>query len=144
MKLKVAIASVAVVTIAVVAFSFTTAKKFTSTLQYNPPFDKREIAASGSDAIDASQLNVSSNWTSGLPSVTYTSNGMYLRAIQFEEETTADGPSDGMLTQAEAEQAVKDYFVNNSASFPQDGAAIVVGTAPNTTSIIVRRSNDNN
>lgn len=82
----------------------------TITFCYNPPDDKREISMDKPLSIVCSDLDNSSYWNTGFPSVALATNGKYLRAIEFNAEPTPDGPADGALSEQEALNAVEQFF----------------------------------
>jgi hypothetical protein len=133
----------------VAAFAFVSKPLATTTHRFDPPQSdpnkEREISTTSSLKLNTTDLVNTGYWASAsLPSVTYASNGIYLRAITFDKELSSDGAGDGQLSLSEAITEVKNYFVANG-TLPQDGDVIRVTGAgsPGFTDIVVKRSNDN-
>lgn len=137
MKLKVVFASLAIATVVAAAFAFAPAKKTNDAYGFTGTTN-RLIQTGQTQSLVPSTMDVTSNWSSGLPSVSYASTGIYLRAIIFNEEFDSDGGSDGELTLQEAVSAVRAYY-DLHGDFPQDGSTIPVGSA----NITIKRSNSN-
>jgi hypothetical protein len=135
MKIKVAIASLAVASVVVAAFAFTT--KRTQVTQY---LDDSLVQSVFVNALQ-SDIATAGNWSTSLG---YTlGTGSKLGAIEFNQESASDGSGDGMLSKAEAVQAVYDYYVAHGNDLPTDGNAISVqvsGSTGNTAmNITIRR-----
>ena len=141
MKMKVVLASVAVVAIAVVAFAFTS-KKATKDYYYISGTDDQRLQPGLTNQLDSRENTITSanftdvlNWTATPQSFTQSSDySKYIGKINFDEETTADGGSDGQLTLQEALTAVyNQYSAPNpdvmQSSFTVDGSAVVTITA---------------
>jgi hypothetical protein len=137
MKLKVVVASLAVAVVAVAAFAFA---KPTSPVVYNykantanqrletghtTELDLRERS------VDQTLLKNTSNWTTNPVSFTQSTDMQaYLGSISFNEETTADGGSDGQLTIQEAINALGAQYASSGmqASITVDGSAVITFT----------------
>jgi len=135
MKIKVAIASLAVAAIVVSAFAFTT--KRTAVRQY---LDESLVNSVTIGSLQ-SDIATASNWSTSL---SYTlGTGTKLAAVEFDQENTSDGSGDGQLSKAEATQAVYDYYVAHGNTLPQDNNTISVqvsGSTGNTAmNITIRR-----
>ncbi|OQP55884.1 hypothetical protein A4H97_20040 [Niastella yeongjuensis] len=127
MKLKVAIASLAVVATAVVAFAFTTAHKPTVDTTFYYQDENKFIGTGDVNSIDASALNNPDKWdVDGSASFT---TGDYLAAISFnlDEVNPANGGSDGDLTMQEAIDAVKALY-QSSGSLPLNNSSFMQGS----------------
>jgi hypothetical protein len=70
----------------------------------------------------------SNNWTSSAQNFTRTADySKYIGSISFEEEFTADGGSDGLLTLQEALNAIYAYYSSTSPTTMQ--AVVTAGNA---------------
>jgi hypothetical protein len=137
MKIKVVFASLAIATVVAAAFAFAPVKKTADAYGFTGTTN-RLIQTGQTQSLVPSQMDVTSNWSSGLPSLTYQSDGAYFRAIVFNEEFDTDGGNDGELTLQEAVSAVRSYYASHS-DLPQDGATISVSNA----NITIKRSPNN-
>jgi len=132
MKLKVVLASAAVVAISVVAFAFV---KPTTTVTYsykantaNQRLETGHISELDfrERTVDQTLLKNPSNWTTSSVAFTPSSDMQaYLGSIRFDEESTADGGFDGQLTIQEALNALGAQF----ASVGMQSEIIVDGNA---------------
>ena len=126
MKIKVVLASVAVVAIAVVAFAFTSKKPTSLVTKY---INENDISTSLISSLVPAELDVAANWDGA--SVTIDGSGSYLAAIDFnlDDVNPANGGTDGDLTLAEAVAAVRQQYNTsthtfNSFSFTEGTATI--------------------
>jgi hypothetical protein len=126
MKIKVVLASVAVVAIAVVAFAFTSKKPTSMVTKY---INEDDISTSMISSLVPAELNVAANWD-GSP-VTIDGSGSLLAAIDFnlDDVNPANGGADGDLTLQEAVDAVRNQYNTsthnfNSYSFTEGTATI--------------------
>src|SRR3954468_13148583 len=102
MKLKVVLASAAVVAIAVVAFAFTS-KKATQTYYYISESSNQRLEPGHLTDVDPQDRTITTstfanvvNWTTSAQSFTPTSDySQFIGSITFNEENDADGGSDG-------------------------------------------------
>jgi hypothetical protein len=109
MKLKVVLASAAVVAIAVVAFAFTS-KKASQTYYYISGTDNQRLEPGHNTELDLRERTINSvnfpdasNWTPTVQSFNQTpDHSMFIGAITFNEESVADGGANGALTLQEA------------------------------------------
>jgi hypothetical protein len=118
MKLRVAIASLAVASVVVAAFAFTTNKKATLKLFYQKNIGLTRGPINGTSQLIQSEVTDVTNWaTSGATDVT----GSYLNSITFDQEPNdvSDGISDGQYSKAEAIQEVWNEYVRVVGSAPQ-------------------------
>lgn len=128
MKIKVLVASLAVAVVAVAAFAFVPAKKrATATYYYvsNTPFQRIQYNTSAvqliersldKDANSPAYFLRPSSWTNSVVSFTPSSNMTdYIGSISFDEESVADGGSDGQLTLDEAVAALRSRFLSTQA-----------------------------
>lgn len=146
MKLKVVFASLAIAVVAVAAFAFVPAKKRTSATYYyvsNTPFQRIQYNTSAvqliersldKDANSPAYFLRSSSWqNAAVPYTSTTDMTAYIGSISFDEESVADGGSDGQLTLDEALAALRNRFLSTQAmpsSLVVDGnAAITVDAA---------------
>ena len=133
MKLRVAIASLAVASVVVAAFAFTT--KRTDTIQY---LDESAVA---SVVIGSLQNDVDNpdNWATDL-GYTFT-NSTKLAAIRFDQKDDSDGSGDGQISKAEAVHALYAYYVQNGLPADNNNISVQVsGSTGNTAiNILVRR-----
>jgi hypothetical protein len=121
MKLKVAFATLAVATIVVAAFAFTT--KRTAVRQF---LDESLVTSVTIGSIQ-SDITTASNWSTSLG---YTlGSGNKLAAIEYDQESASDGSGDGQLSKAEAVQAVYDHYVANGNTLPTDNNTISVSVS---------------
>jgi hypothetical protein len=133
MKIKVAIASLAVVAIAVVAFAFNKPTSVTYYYKSGTAFQRLEDGhTSESDlkerTIASGAFQNVNNWTTQTQSFTQTNDmSKYIGLIQFDEEATADGGSDGQLTLQEALTALYNDYNASSPRVMQQ--SINVGIA---------------
>jgi hypothetical protein len=94
--------------------------------QYIPP-GRTDQEDPRENSLTAATLTAAINWntTSSVPF----SSGNYINAISFDEETTADGGSDGQLTKQEALDALWNYYVAQTPhDLPPNGGVITVGS----------------
>ena len=125
MKIKVAIASLAVVAIAVVAFAFTPAKRVSVTYNYesNKPYQRLLWNTNPLNLLQKSidkDANIPpyfrqvASWTKNPVSFTPSSSFTdYIGSITFNEEFTADGGSDNELTIQEAIDQLHNSYMTN-------------------------------
>jgi hypothetical protein len=133
MKIKVAIASVAVVAIAVVSFAFVP-KKVSNTYYYVSGTNYQRLQANHTTETDLKERTIISsffadvdNWTPSVQSFTPTSDlSKYIGSITFEEEMDADGGADGALTLQEALTGVFNQYQSNSSVMQ---SSFTIGTA---------------
>jgi hypothetical protein len=141
MKLKVVLASAAVVAIAVVAFAFTS-KKATQTYYYISGTDNQRLEPGHLTDVDLRDRTINSanftdvtNWTLTQQSFNQTSDySKFIGSISFDEESVADGGADGQLTLQEALNSVMTQYSNLSpnamhASFTEGTAVINIVAA---------------
>jgi hypothetical protein len=146
MKIKVVLASAAVVAVAMVAFAFAPAKFAPVTYYYKSGFNYQRLQfnTTNADPIERSldqDPNVSTSpvfkntgsWQINTVSFTSTADmSKYIGSISFNEETTADGGSDGQLTLQEAINALHAQYLSAQAmpsSLTVDGSASITVTA---------------
>jgi hypothetical protein len=137
MKIKTAIASLAVATVVVAAFASTTKRIVIMQCLDESLVESVLIGSLQSDVANAS------NWSSSLGC--QCTNGTKLCAIIYDQELSSDGSGDGQLSKAEAVQAVYDYYIANSNTLPADNNSISVSVAGSSGSgainITIRRKN---
>jgi hypothetical protein len=126
MKIKVAIASLAVATVVVAAFAFTPSKKLAiQTVYYHPSGDKTLVAPGQSNSLVSSEMITAGNWNT--TSISFSTNGTKLAAITFNEDNVADGPADGALTMTEAINFLEEKYTSVSPNdLPADGSSFRV------------------
>jgi hypothetical protein len=146
MKIKVAIASVAVVAVAVVAFSFTTKKATKPTsVTYNyvssTPYQRMLWNTNplslvqksiDKDANTPPYFKRATSWTTNTVSFSSTNDyTQFIGAISFDEEATADGGGNGLLTLQEAIDALYSNYISTQAmpSSLTVGSAVINVTA---------------
>ncbi len=140
MKIKVVLASLAVVAIAVVAFSF--AKKPTATMTYY--FDNSQGLVrgplNGSNLLVQSEVKMAANWITTPQTGT---GGDFLNAIKFDQESSSDGIADGQYTLQEAiDQVYAEYVRNSQYTLPGHNASFtpaISGASP----ITIERASSN-
>ena len=140
MKIKVAIASLAVASVVVAAFAFTPSKKLgIVTVYYNPASAKTLIAPGQSTSLVSSEMITNGNWNSS--SMAFSSSGTKLAAITFNEDDTQDGAGDGAVTKQEAINFLEEYYTDQTPDdLPADNVAFRVQVdATHFTDITVRR-----
>jgi hypothetical protein len=142
MKMKVILASAALVAITFVAFAF---NKLTSGEYYYKPGTAFQRLEDGhTTESDLKERTITSgafqnvnNWTTTIQAINPISDmSKYIGMIRFDEEATADGGSDGQLTLQEALTALYNDYNTNSPRVMQQ--IITVGSA----SIYVTANNE--
>jgi hypothetical protein len=140
MKIKVAIASLAVASVVVAAFAFTPSKKLAVvTVYYHPSGDKTLIAPGQINSLVPSEMVTAGNWNSS--SISFSSSGTKLAAISFNEDDQQDGAGDGALTMLEAINFLEENYTDqNPDDLPADNTSFRVQVdATHFTDITVRR-----
>jgi hypothetical protein len=128
MKIKVVLASIAVVAIAVVAFAFTTnSKKTIQTVYFAAGTCKQKISvASGQPDCRDNSIGTgnlfkdASNWSTTSNGTTFASSTDYIAALDFDNS---------QLTLQQALDGVYNYYSSNSNSLPDNNGTVMVGSS---------------
>ena len=140
MKIKVVLASVAVVAIAVVAFAFVKPTT-TATFYFDNSVGLKRGPINGTSQLIMNEVTTTTNW---VPTAQVSAPGLYLNAISFDQEAgdVSNGISDGHYSLQEAVTAVwNEYTRSNQFMLPANGSSFT--PAGTTSPITIERAASN-